>query len=315
MFKKQKQIISVICSLIVGSAPLFAVVQPKLQPVYRTEGDLAFTKVNPQGTHLAFTNSQGHKLRILDLKTGDIFQASEQKVGDSFFWSPSGHRLFFREMYQQENKPVSAIFAYDLQQKNSHLIETLAGFSGFITFDPRDLRYALLHDNGIRLGRLDYPGQRLAKWQTAQRVQNGRWIATPKKIMWLSDGGYSMQAMIDDQSGIASFDLSPDGRSIVWATQKGQIYQAKDGKRRAVVIPGLDPSWHPMQAEFVYVKPDYRGTALLGYDLAVADSRGQTRRLRFTPQARERWPRWMPNGQQILYTIEKSTDLFVVEFE
>ncbi|MGQ4827607.1 hypothetical protein, partial [Enterococcus faecalis] len=90
--------------------------------------------------------------------------------------------------------------------------------TGYLSLDPRDLRLLLLGPKGIRTKHIYLPGERLARWQIAQRSDFGKWLATQQGILWVTQGGFAMRRLEDDGSGIDSFDIAPDGASLAWAT-------------------------------------------------------------------------------------------------
>jgi hypothetical protein len=292
-----------------------AVIAPKTLPLYRLEGDLHYTKIDPRDRYLAFTNAYGRGLRILHLQSGKVFELSKQKIGDSFFWAPDGHRLFFREIYRTGERVESRLMVHDIKLQKTVALETVNGSTGKLTYDPRDMRFLLMHENGIMTRKIVYPDQRLARWQRARRRQQGRWVIAQQKILWLQHGGLSMRPLTDDSSGLQAFDISPDGSMIVWSTEQGQILVSRRGQKPFQIAQGRDPRWHPVNPTVVFAQPQSIGSQITQYDLAIVNLQGQSRLLTRTPNRSERWPTWTRNGGKLLYTIAQSTDLFAMDFQ
>lgn len=299
------------------SPRIFASITPKTKPWYRLEGHTINLKINKSNTHLAYTDQHGMNLRVLELESGKIFQITTHKVGPSFLWSPNGFRLFYRELIRTNKNGIkSSINAFDLSQMKSHTIKTVPSSSGFLSFDPRDFRLHLLYPKGILNHKIVYPNERLAKWQIAQRTEDGKWIATNKGVLWLTQLGFSMQMMKDDKSGVQSFDISPDGRAICWATKRGNIYFSISGKSTHRLGAGQDPTWHPQKkGVLIYAAARKIGNKVINYDLRLTDITGAGRYITTTQYSSERWPRWLKNGKGLVYTLDNTTDIYKVELK
>lgn len=306
-----------ICLAAARPWPALAVtVKPVSAPMLRVDHALDHMRLDPKGRFLAYIGTNGLGLNVLDLKSKNIFRASEAQVGASFFWAPDGMRLIFRE---QSNTPSGAVRstlkAYDCYLAKSVKLEEMPFSTGLLTFDPRDLRLQFLSPKGIRTKRIYFPDERLAKWQVAQRNEPGKFLATQRGVLWVTQGGYAMRKLPDDESGLESFDISPDGSTIAWATDSGRVYTSKDGKTPLFIGFGRDPKWHPERPELLYAGARMVGAKTIGYDLRITDQRGSGRFLTSTQFSDERWPQWQAKGKQILYTVAKTTDIYVLDFK
>jgi Tol biopolymer transport system component len=195
------------------------------------------------------------------------------------------------------------------------MIDELAQATGLLTLDPRDQRLQIMGERSVISHQIILPEQRMAKWQMASRVERGKWLATPKAMLWTSLGGRSLQSMTDDGQGLESFAISPDGQSAAWATKLGKVYVSRNGETASFVGPGRDPSWHPTQNVLLYAAARMVGDKATDYDLRLIDSKGVAKWVTQTQHSAERWPQWMPKADQILYTKERTTDLFVLDFQ
>ena len=285
-------------------------------PFVRADDALDHLRLDPKGRFAAFVRSGGRGLAMIDLQTKQIFDVTPAQVGASFFWSPDGYRIFYRELsLDEKNEPKSVIKAYDAYLNRSVKLDELPYATGFLTFDPRDLRMHLMSPAGIRTKRIYFPDERLARWQVSQRNESGKWLATQKGMLWVTQGGYAMRRLADDDSGLESFDISPDGNTVAWATSKGRIYVSKKGHDPSFLAWGRDPRWHPKRPLLVFAGARMVGDVATGYDIKIADLNGASRLLTSTQFSDERWPQWHPDGQQIMYTLSKTTDLFLIDFQ
>lgn len=279
------------------------------EPVLRTEGPMAHMRFNRSRTLLAFTDERGQSLRVLDLKTNEIIEVSPHRIGPGYFWSPDDARLFFRELTRENNVVSSDFKAYDSYLNRTISLDKIEGSSGYPTLDPRDNTVYILHGKGILSKRLEFPGERFARWQGKKKTEGGTWVATQKSILWLSDLGLTMKSLEDDGSGIESYDLSPDGKRMAWATKGGRIYTAHTGEKVQYLGRGRDPRWHPERALLLYAAGRSIGPKIYDYDIRVCDPNGFGRFVTVTPARSERWPQWF-DEDSVLFTVPGTTDIW-----
>lgn len=308
---------ALILSTLSITAPAWAVVPPSQasKAWLRLDTTPENPRFNRQQTKLAFLGPQGQGLRILELKTKKIIAVSDAKVGPSFTWSPDGTRLFYRELLRGKQKGVeveSHVLAYDTRLNKKIPIATLPSSSGFLTLDPRDLRLQLVHAKGTLSRRLDFPDVRAARWQKRTEVERSRWLVTQKAVLHVTEAGFKWEALQDDGSGIESFDISPDGSAIAWATQAGNIYVQKNHGKVQLLAAGRDPAWHPYQPLIVFAGARQIGGKTVDTELRLMDLNGTSRWLTKSP-GQERWPRWLKDGQGLAFTQENTTDLFYTD--
>lgn len=306
----------VICILALFSQPVLAAVKSiHKTPYIRFSGTVKNPQINRQNTFLAFTEDEGSKLKIVNLKSKEVFHISSQNVSNSFFWAPNGFRLFYREMYREKGEVISEIKAYDVPISKSLSIDKIKGWSGSLSFDPRDYRFYAYHPKGIRKHQIKYPGQRLAKWQIAQKNKMGYWLSTKRNILWVSNNGITMRKINSNKNKISSFDISPDGKSIVWADQKENIYLAKEGREAKLISRGLDPKWHPKDDLILYAHARILGNKIIDHDIRIMDRMGHGRYLTKSMSVNERYPLWLEKSSSVLYTHSTGTDIYEMSFK
>lgn len=302
---------ALVCAGIISN-PTLAVVT-ETTPWMRLEEGVDFMRMSPNNQFLAYRNHEGH-LKLIELSTRNIFSVTQSPSDRSLFWSPDGFRLFYRESYLRKgNTPETVIKAYDAMLKKSVVIETLGAETGFLNFDPRDLRLQFLTKSGIHTKKVDYPDSRLARWQTAKMIGNGRWLATQNGIMWTTKGGLSITRMVDDQSPIQSFAISPNGENIAWTTTSGQVYMSLMGATPMKLGPGKDPAWDPKSSMIAMAASRMVGNKSINYDLKIVSTDGTSKFVTSSQYSSEIAPQWTASGSRIIYGIEKSTDLFTLD--
>ena len=279
--------------------------------------DTGLTHITPNidAHYIAYIPEKTLGIRILNLKTGKILEPSGYHVGPSFFWSPDGARLFYRELRPKDGKTVSHIRAWDVIQNKNIEMESFDGSSGLLTFDPRDNRMMLMYEKGIKSKKLVFPDNRLAFWQTSQRKDHGKWVMAQKGASFVTDAGFTMQKLEDDSSGIESFDISPDGSTAVWATRSGRIYTSNNGAKPQFLDWGRDPQWHPQRNLLIYAGGRMVGNKAADYDLKIATPGSKGSFLSSTQENSERWPAWHPDGKSFFYTLDGTQELRSMKFD
>lgn len=306
----------VICTFI-STTPLTAKEdEPKIKvfkPWLRAESGLSYMRRNRDMSMIAFVPVGENGLRIIETKSGNIYSATQESTGGSFFWSPDNARLFFRELSMKDGKATTVVRAWDAALKKTVHVESINGSSGLLSFDPRDQRMMLMHSKGIMTKRLVFPDERLAHWQTAQRTDRGKWVAAAGGMTFVTQQGFAMSKLEDDSTGIESFDISPTAELAVWATKSGKIYVSRQGEKAKFVDYGRDPQWHPTREMIVYAGGRMVGNKAAQYDIKIAESAGPGSFLTTTQNHSERWPFWSPDGNTIIFTLNGTTDVLTMK--
>ena len=312
--------VSMILNVVIALLPLTkasaVTLHPDTESWIRLSSPASQIKIAPKGAFIAYVGEENRGLHILEVRTKKIYTVTTQFVSSSFFWSPDGFRLVYREMGALDGERIDSIVkVYDCKLLSAVTINHFDHRTGFLTFDPRDYKFLLMHKTGIHSMHIAFPDIRLARWQIAQKEDFGKWVATQNGVLWVSMGGLAMRRIDDDGAPVDSFDISPDGKSIAWATTKGVVYTSREGQPPITVGFGKDPDWHPKRNLLLYAGFHMTGNLATGSDLRVVNEQGQGRWITQTQYSDERWPQWEADREGIIFTKEKTTDLYLLDFK
>lgn len=275
--------------------------------------------------------SEGTKkdhLKVLDIVTKGIHTVStDYKVAKGAFWAPGGSRLMYIRSAmtgtgtQGKQDIKTEIMVFEAKNSLNHIVDSFDHVVGHLNFDPRDYRLLILHANGIHQKKLKFPTERMASWQYRNTQKDGRYLSSDRGIYWLSNNGITMKPIREllrktkariPENYIQHFDISPDGRSIVWSEANDGLFTSRDGSKAVMLDYGKDPSWHPTKPMVLFAGARRVGNKTISYDLKVVNLSGKKKWLTSTQFSKERWPRFIgKKRKQIVYTKEKATDIYI----
>ena len=79
---------------------------------------------------------------------------------------------------------------------------------------------------------------------------------------------------------------------------------------------GYDPVWHPSKEVIIFFSGARKvGNKTISHDIKMMNMYKQHKWLTNTQATDERWPRWLQGDSTLIYTVNKTTDLFTLNFE
>ena len=276
---------------------------------------IKYLKVDPVNRkRLAFVEENTGLLKVIDLSTLLITTIDGPGIDNAFFWSPDGVRIIYRKQVIVKERIVANLQAFDYRLRKNIEISTIQGVSGFPTFDPRDYRIVLMHEQGVLQKRLKLPKSNLARWELKKVERSGNFTVTPKGVILISPSGKGMIKLKDDGSGIQSYRISPKGNYIAWSTKNHNLYYSDDIWQMSKASPtrldfGVDPVWVSDNNHIIYSGVRRIANKIAGYDLKLTNLSKDQTWLTKTYGTQERWPVILTKNT-IIYTVSKTTDIF-----
>lgn len=273
------------------------------------------TKTSPNGAYLAYIGLDSDALKILDIKSQQVFIVSS--AVDSFVWSPHSQKLFFVKQGKVNNKVKSRVCVFDMSTKKTHLLAENKGPIGWLNFSKVDYKLMYLDHLGVLHSHtLIYPNNRVAKWQKAINSRQS-WLADKGGIHWVSFDTKKVKTVYKSDleiNQVASFSTSYNGNYIAWATKDNHIYVAFSNKRIQKIGVGKEPSWHPHAERLIFSGARLTvGSKIRSFDLRLMDEHGSLYWITKTQDLSERWPIWKHNGANFIFSIKDTTDLFTTK--
>ena len=290
------------------------VISPR--PWYRLPEPVDYMRLDPfLGVRLSYVELRTGLLKTLHLKNRRITTIAGPGIGGAYTWARDGIRLIYRSQVRKPSGKIHAqLGAYDHKIHRTITLDSWAIISGYPTLDPRDNFISMMVGSQIIQKKMKLPSSRLARWHMRRAQRSGRFIAAPKGMVFVASSERGLRTLKDDGTGLQSYDISPRGGKVVWATKGGGIYWAEDLPHRAdpttrLIAYGRDPVWSVQEDQVLFSGARVVGDRVAGYDIRLLGLDGQGRWLTQTFSSQERWPVFLAGGH-ILYTIEQTTDLF-----
>lgn len=299
------------------SCPATAVTSYTQKPWLRMSLSIKDMKSDPKGRFIAFIDELDSHLYVLDLVSKDIFKVSKAtSVGLSYAWSQDGFHLLYTEQWKNsQNKVTSSIFAFDAWAHQSSKLKSFSGESSYLNIDPKTQNLHYFDRQGSLRSHAIIPAHLSKQRSQRSSSKDHLWFVTTNTVYWVTNNGYFLQKISSESNPIESFDITQDGQGITWNTQQGHIFVSEKGKNPVFVDYGRYPKWHPKRRILLYSGARMIGQSIHSYDLKIFDLKGESRWLTNSPKSDERLPQWLAVSNKILYTIDKTTDIFVLSFK
>ena len=280
----------------------------------RLKNQMSHLRVSPNQRYLAFFEKKTKKLNIIDLvRRGSQAIATLDNVEKNFLWSPFSQRVFFASQKMNGKKLKIAVTVYNLQTKDSTDIYHLDSNISQLSYDRNNFRLLFMEGGKLHSSLLRFVTKKGSSWEKPKGFTFGNWIIKRRKIYWLN---YKKLHLVQDlSSDIQSFDVSQDGKNLVWSTSKNEIMKSYLGQRAEFVDEGKSASWHPYEKIICYASMRKFSNKVINWDLKVVDAQGRKKWLTSSPYRNENWPQWFVGSEHnILYTSERTSDLFKLKF-
>lgn len=282
------------------------------EPWLRVRDDIDSLKINTSATALLFETKAKPGLRYLNTYTRKYFSVTDDYVNGSYLWSPDGFRVFYRSLINSKEKVTSIIKSFEIKTKKTEIIKTIDGPTGYLVYGTNTKEMQIMTPEGIQSFKIDYKNQ---PKNYEANLKTNNWIVTNKSILWYDNASNSLKTVQTTEEEISSFSLSNDLGRIAWSTAKNKVYLSEQGSPASYLGRGRDPRWHPFKPLLVYAAARMLGSQIRDYDLRIIDMKYRAQKfLTNTPATEEIAPEWHPKGDKILFTKNKTTDIYLMQF-
>lgn len=295
------------------SAMAFAVT---LKPIYtewlRLPLDISYLSANQSGKLIAFSD-KFKDLYILDTESKKIFLVEKSINNPSPIWSPDGTRLFYRNIKRiAQNEFLTEIKVFEQDKLKAKTIVSKEGLTGFLSYNPYTQELMIPTTKGISKHKILLPNIMPPAWQKKVAKGPGSWAVSYKAIIWLSPDKDQAITIFSGKGPILSYSVSYKGDYIAFSDGEN-VYVSKGGQPPTVLDKGEDPRWHPYQDLLVFSRHTRKGDLVLAKELALwAPKENIKKILTDDSRTKKRNPVWKPKHNQIIFTAEKSTEMFLL---
>ncbi len=277
------------------------------QPWVRFAEPIEQLEVSPNGQFVAYVSKQ--ELKVLNLATHEIYQVTKfSPAHQSFFWPPAGYRLFYLENQKKNDVVLQHLKAFQVLEGKHEEIKQLDGGVEFVAFNPANQKMTFYTPSKKQMESLSVE---FFSHNIQHATSHNRWAVTSKQIHRLDQAFRSHLVFTAKGEDILFFDISSDNEMIAWQTSAAKVYVAGFSSPPKLLDRGLEPKWHPQTRTLLYTGVRMLGSAISEKDIKTYDfAKNESTWLTQTNGVHERWPRWKGKDPYVMFTKERTTDLF-----
>lgn len=281
-------------------------------PWLRVRDDIESLKINTGATAIVYESKAKPGLIHLNTYTRKYMTITNDFVNGAYLWSPDGFRIFYRALENHDSKITSVIKSFEIKTKKTDIIKKIDGPTGFLVYGINTREMQIMTPDGIQSFAIDYKNETK---KPDPKLRTNNWIVTNKSILWYDTQLKKLKTVHNTEQDIKSFSLSNDLNKIAWSTADSRVYLSEKGLEAVYLSRGKDPQWHPFKPLLIYASARMLGSKIRDYDLRIVDIKQKNQKyLTNTPATEEVAPEWHPKGDKILYTKNRTTDIYLMQF-
>ncbi|MBN2417314.1 PD40 domain-containing protein [bacterium] len=308
----------IVCILITAAIPglLFAQFRMVGEPVIifsSGNSDVMSPKWSPDGRYIAFTSRQYNGIWIVETKTGDFRQVTDDiGAGFGFRWSGDSRELVSRIAVYSFFRRRNGLKIYNIAQGTERMVlDVQPGFVGLPRWCDADEKIIAAAGNQVALIESGKKASILQKQHAAERIC----FLSESKIGVKNIRNDSL-SYLDPLAGerYINLEMSPDGTRLVFEIVGGNLYVVQmDGSGLIDLGTGYRPQWSPDSRYIVYMITEDDGHKFTKSDLyIIRDDGTEKTRLTYTEDILEMNPSWSPDGDTIAYDVPEGSAIYAI---
>ena len=281
-----------------------------------TDGSLYFMnpRWSPDGKKLAFTESKYQGIWILDLKSGDFTQITDEPgAGFGFRWSRDSQEILCRVSKQENYRRYHTVKIFNLTTSN---VQQLTDYRSLMTGLPHwfegDRKVYLASNKGLEVFEIASRAT-LDKKSEIDHQQRVCYATEHGFVIHKNNGSVVTTKPVDGT--YLNAEISPDGEKVAYEVMGGNMYvmDLETEKTKDLGI-GYFPQWSPDSKKLTYMISEDDGHQFVKSDIFVIEINGNSKQnLTNTKTRLEQHPSWSPDGKKIVFDELTSGKIFIIE--
>ncbi|NOZ60979.1 MAG: hypothetical protein GXO74_04815 [Calditrichaeota bacterium] len=295
--------------------------EPALIPVGKAEaitgeGIYAMNpRWSPGGRKIAFTEPKYAGIWVLNLKTKDYFQVTDEAgAGYGFRWSADGSKILARVSKFENYRRFNAVKIFDLKNSQSYQL------TDYRTQMPALPQWAA-DNNHVYL----YTKKKLEIFSANNENQvsaTASQISAQRPLIYWNDknifalrAGKTETPNLPFEGPFLNVELSPDGQKLAFEKYGGNMFVFDLLTNKLTDLgEGNHPQWSPDGEKIIYMITKDDGYNFTQSDIYAIDAGGSGKvNLTKTSHLIEMNPCWSPDGKKIAFDEMTSGKIFILK--
>jgi dipeptidyl aminopeptidase/acylaminoacyl peptidase len=277
---------------------------------------------SPDGRWIAFSRAGFGSIEVMRADgTGRRTLVNAPRAGYRFAWSPDGEAIAFLTVAETEQGRRHRVQIVDLEsgrvQTISESAEELSWPQWELTGTEQRLVWMVFGQAGAAGWRRDAGPPRPLRhgFAPAPTTKTNALAFYRDGQVWIWDAPKQAARRLSRERGLNPV-VSPDGRRIVFSEINTLVVANADGTELRELARGHHPAWSPDGLKVVFDVAQDDGHRITSSDLWVIQADGtELTPLTQTPEALETEPNWSPDGRRIVYRLEDTGQICVLQLE